>query len=142
MEITPLKRTDAQLASFCYQSFGAIILKKLSKSEIVNPKIWVNVASRMEMFDEIRVVDENGSFMARLFVTYASGHNIRLKVLEYHVFEVENVHDAHEEFSVRNRGVHKWCVMQADNAEPIFKGIPTKIEAEKAKIDHMAALAR
>jgi len=142
VEITPLKRTDAQLATYCYQNFGAIIPQKLNKKAIVDPKIWVNVASRMQMFDEIRVVDENATFMARLFVTFAQGHNIRLQVLEYHIFETENVPEVEEEFSVRCRGTHKWCVMQKDNAEPILKGIPTKIEAEKAKMDYMAALAR
>lgn len=114
----------------------------MTKAELINPSLWVNVASKMQMNDEIRVVDEDGSMMARLFVTYANGHDIRLRVLEHQVFETEDVKEPEEEYFIKQRGTHKWCLMKRDQADPIYSGIATKHEAEKQKYEYMNALAR
>ena len=142
MEITPLRRSDVQLSSYCYQSFGAVIPKPLSKKDIVEPGLWVNVASKINMNDEIRVVDDNGSMMARLFVTYANGHDIRLRVLEHHVFETEDVAEKESPYFIKQRGVQKWCVMKKDTPDPVYANIATKHEAEKQLHEYRNALAR
>lgn len=142
MELSPLRRSDLVLAQHGYQQFTATIDAPLSKEEIVDPKLWVNVAGKVRMLDEIRVTDYNGSFVARLFVTYANGHDIRLKVVEHIVFEVEDVPEADEQYFIKQRGTHKWCLMRKNFSDPIFSGIATKHEAEKQKAEYLAALAR
>lgn len=142
MDNTPLRRTDLVLAQHGYQQFTVTIDKPISEKEIVDPKFWVNVASKVRMLDEIRVTDASGSFLAKLFVTHANGHDIRLKVTEYTVFEEEDVPDMDEEYFLKQRGTYKWCLMHKDRPEPIFSGIATKHEAEKQKAEYLAALAR
>lgn len=142
VEITPIKPTDVQLATHMYQSFGATLPKAVSKKEITNPAIWVNAASKMQMGAEIRVTDYDNSFMARLFVTFASGHDVRLKLLEYHVFEAEDVPAIESKYFLRQRGQQKWCIMDKDKPDPVFHSIPTKHEAEKKLHEYKAALAR
>lgn len=142
MKLSPLRRTDLLLAQHGYQQHCVTVDEPLTRAELVEPKFWANVASKVRMLDEIRVSDSSGSFYARLFVTYAQGHDIRLKVIEHHVFEVEDAPDYEEEYFLKQRGTHKWCLMKRGNPDPIFQGIATKHEAEKQKAEYLAALAR
>ncbi len=141
MENQPLKRSDVQVFGTNYMVFGAIVPKVLTKKEIVDPELWVNVASKLTMGCEIRVSDADCSFMARVFITYANQHDIRLHILEYHVFETASV-TVEDEYYVKQRGVHKWCVMRQKYPDPIQKDIATKHEAERQLDEYLKTLAR
>ena len=141
MENQPLKRTDVQVLGTNYLIYGANVPKVLSKKELVDPALWVNVASRLTMGCEIRVTDNDCSFMARLYITYANQHDVRLHLLEYHVFETESA-TVDGEYYVKQRGVHKWCVMRKEYPDPIQKDIATKHEAERQLDEYLKTLAR
>ena len=141
MENQPLKRTDVQVLGTNYLIYGANVPKVMSKKELVDPALWVNVAQRLTMGCEIRVTDNDCSFMARLYITYANQHDVRLHLLEYHVFETESVVES-VEYEIRQRGVHKWCLMRKDHPDPIQSGIATKHEAEKQLDEYLKTLAR
>lgn len=141
MENTPLKRTDVQVLGTNYLIYGANVPKVMSKKELVDPTLWVNVASRLTMGCEIRVTDVDCSFMARLYITYANQHDVRLHLLEYHVFETASDIES-DEYEIRQRGVHKWCIMRKDHPNPIQSNIATKHEAEKQLTEYLQTLAR
>ena len=141
MENQPLKRTDVQVLGTNYLIYGANVPKVMSKKELVDPALWVNVAQQLQMGCEIRVTDNDCSFMARLYITYANQHDVRLHLLEYHVFETESVVES-DEYEIRQRGVHKWCLMRKDHPDPIQSGIATKHEAEKQLDEYLKTLAR
>ena len=142
MEIQPLKRSDVQVFGTNFLVYGAIASKQLTKKEIVDPKLWVNVASKFVMGCEIRVVDVDNSFMARVFITFANQHDVRLHLLEYHVFETASVTTDEDEYTVRMRGPHKWCIMRKDDPDPVQSDIATKHEAEKQLTEYLNTLAR
>ena len=141
MENQPLKRTDVQVLGVNFLVYGAVVPKQMSKEELQNPEFWVNVAQKFQMGSEIRITDANCSFMARAFVTYINSHDVRLHVIEYHVFESAEVVDAGDHY-IKQRGVHKWCIMRKDNPDAIQQNIATKLEAEEQLDEYLKTLAR
>lgn len=141
MDNQPLKRSDVQVLGTNFLIYGATLPKVMSKKELVDPKLWVNVAQKFQMGSEIRANDIDCSFMARLFVTYVNQHDVRLHLLEYHVFETASDTED-DEYSVRMRGVHKWCIMREGHPDPIQSGIATKHDAEKQLEEYKITLAR
>ena len=141
MENQPLKRSDVQVFGTNYMVFGAVVPKVLSKRELTDPELWVNVASKLTMGCEIRVSDVDCSFMARVFITYANQHDIRVHVLEHHVFETPSEINSGE-YYVKQRGVHKWCLMRKDHPDPIQKDIASKHDAERQLDEYLQTLAR
>ncbi|MDC0600115.1 hypothetical protein OAO65_02275 [Flavobacteriales bacterium] len=113
----------------------------MSKEELTDPRFWANVAHKFQMGSEIRITDLDCSFMARAFVTYASQHDVRLHIIEYHVFETAS-DTVDNEYYVKQRGVHKWCIMKQGNSDSIQSGIATKHEAEKQLDEYLKTLAR
>jgi hypothetical protein len=141
VDISPINRMAVKLAAHGYQQHCVCVDTVISKFDIVNQALWVNVCARMIAGDEIRVHTADASFMARMFVTFASGHDIRMELLEYHVFEEEDAQED-EEYTVALKGTHKWCIMKRGNPEPIIKNIAKKDEAEKQLQEYKSALAR
>ena len=141
MENTPIRRSDVQALGTNYMVFGAVVPKVLSEKDLLDPKLWVNVAVKLMAGCEVRVTDVDCSFMARVFVTYANQHDIRIQVLEHHVFETPSDTED-EEYFAKQRGQLKWCLMKKGNPEPIQTNIATKHEAEKQLTEYLQTLAR
>lgn len=141
MENTPIRRSDVQVLGTNYMVFGAVVPKVLSEKDLLDPKLWVNVAVKLMAGCEVRVTDVDCSFMARVFVTYANQHDIRIQVLEHHVFETPSDTED-EEYFAKQRGQLKWCLMKKGNPEPIQTNIATKHEAEKQLTEYLQTLAR
>jgi hypothetical protein len=141
VENTPIRRSDVQALGTNYMVFGAVVPKVLSEKDLLDPKLWVNVAVKLMAGCEVRVTDVDCSFMARVFVTYANQHDIRIQVLEHHVFETPSDTED-EEYFVKQRGQLKWCLMKKGNPEPIQTNIATKHEAEKQLNEYLQTLAR
>ncbi len=139
-EITPLKPSDLQLAQFGYQQFNVELVKSVSKESLLDPALWVHSATKMRLNDEVRIVDIGGTMLARLIVTFANGHDVRLQLLDYRIFEEEDVPEALEEYFVKLRGQQKWCLMKRGNPEPILQGIATKQDAEREKAEYLRVL--
>lgn len=141
MDITPINRELVQPAPYQFNHFSVTVDQVIKREDLVNPGLWVNVGTQMTMNDEVRVVSSDASFLARLFVTFADGHNVRVRVLEYNVFEAVEVAEEDQEHFIAMKGTHKWCIMKQGVPEPIKKGIPTKAEAVKELDEYKTALA-
>jgi hypothetical protein len=140
VEITPLKPSQLQLAQFGYQQFNVELPEQVSKEALIDPALWVHSATKMRLNDEVRIVDAGGTMWAKLIVTFANGHDVRLQLLEYRIFEEEEVPEVQEEHFVKLRGQQKWCIMKRGNPDPIIQGIATKHDAEREKTEYLRAL--
>lgn len=140
LEITPLKPNQLLLAQFGYQQFNVELNQHVSKEALTDPRTWSHVVGKLKMNDEIRVVCASGTMVARLFVTFANGHDVRLRVLSYEVFEEEDVSDDNDEYFIKQRGQQKWCLMKKGNPEPILKNLPDKPTAEQQKSEYLRTM--
>jgi hypothetical protein len=96
----------------------------------------------MRMNDEVRIVNISGTMLARLIVTFANGHDVRLQLLEYRVFEEETVPEADEEYFVKQRGQQKWCLMKRGHPDPIKTDLPNREAAEREKAEYLRILRK
>ena len=142
LEITPLKPSQIMLAQFGYQQFNVELNGQADKDNLTDPRLWVHVAGKLKMNDEIRVVCGSGTMLARLFVTFANGHDIRLKMLSYEVFEEEDVPNDNDEYFLRQRGQQKWCLMKKGDPNPIQMNMPTKEYVEQQKAEYIRSMRR
>lgn len=141
MENTPLKPSDVQPAGVNYTLLGAVVPKQMTEEELVDPALWVNIGSKLRAGSEVRVIDVDCTFVARLFVTYVNQHDVRLSVIEHHTFETVDV-DEDSEYYIKKRGVHRWCIMKHGSPDPIQKDIATRHEAERQLAEYLKTLAR
>lgn len=113
------------------------------KDAVVNPLLWVNVASRCKVGHEIIAKNAELSIYCRMLVQYAQGSDIRLWLLEY--VEMDDVNadmDDSGRYEVRLRGMKRYCVVDKATGVPVFEDIPTKVEALQKMADHERALSR
>jgi len=125
---------DIGLQTHRYRMFSAAIAKLDDpETNLTNPEVWTFVAKQLNVTDEIRVIDGNTSWMARLLVTYKFGTQVRLKLLEFHSLDdvgEENASEA-QPFFPKLRGQYKWCIMDRATNKPVKENIPTQAEAYK-----------
>lgn len=113
------------------------------KDAVVNPLLWVNVASKCRVGNEIIAKNVELSIYCRMLVQYAQGSDLRLWLLEY--VEMDDVNPDMEDsgrYEVKLRGTLRYCVMDKVAGKAVFEGIPTKVEALQRLADHERALSR
>jgi len=124
--------------------FNVILPESIRKEDLERPEIWVNVGSKLAETSEIRVVAQDMSFVAYLFVTYALGSTVRVKVLSIH--EWENTEDLEDEslqrYAVKRRGLKKWCIIDNVDGRVMYENIVTKQQAMSDREDLLKALSR
>lgn len=126
-----VSRGDCKLATHAFRVHSAVIPSSLKnpKENLGRSDVWSHVSAQLQMGDEIRAVDEEGRYMARLYVTFKHGRKVMAKVLEFHdlsseVMSLDSFAD--ERYEIALKGPHKWCVIDLETGEKIRKMIPTK----------------
>lgn len=133
-EIIPITTLKFGLASHSYQEFSAIVPAHTTREALEDPLFWANVKSRLKTFDEIRVVAEDGSMVARLLVAYADLQSAHCRVLEFYQIEncdPEELQRSQSRFECRQKGVLKWCICDTATDEVVKSGLPTRAVAER-----------
>lgn len=143
--MNPIKPIDFQLAEHRYRRFDCIVSSDTNKKDLENSALWVNVAPQLKMFDEVRVIADDHSFMAKLLVTFTQGTDARLKLL-YGV-DLEDESDVEVEtppskYEIKQKGQLKWCIVNNETGENIKTNIPKKSEAQRELEDYITALNR
>ena len=144
-KIEPLRRGDCGFAHHRYQRYDATVKAGTKKDDLVNPDLWVNVATPMNPGDEIRVRCEDDSFTALLYVTFSVGNKIVLKMIyfaELDAVDHDKLRGESCDYQVKLCGTKKFCIQQISTGDLIKKNIPTKLEAEKELDQLLRALAR
>jgi hypothetical protein len=141
--MNPIKPMNFQLAEHRYRRFDCIVPADTDKKDLENPALWVNVAPQLRMFDEVRVISDDHSFMAKLLVTFTQGTDARLKLLYGVDLEGESdIEDAPLKYDIKMKGQLKWCIVNNETGETIKTNISKKSEAQRELEEYIAALHR
>ena len=111
-------------------------------------RLWEHVAHKLGVFDEIRVIDEAETFMARLIVTFSDKKRVNIKVLEVYDLQSDNeqsVDDISTLFTVKQKGPLKWCLVElrddGSEKEIIKDKIANQAAAQQEMDDYIKQLA-
>lgn len=123
------------------QLFNAYVPVGTRREDIIDRRLWAHVATQIQNYAEIRVICDDGSFMARVLVTFKNGSDLRLKELEYH--DLDKIEDlaAHPDYEVKSRGaVLKWCIVRKSDGANIKESLPDQETALRELADYLKAL--
>jgi len=142
-KINPLNRGFFGADQHKVPRFNADVDGKLSKDDLENPDLWVNVASGMVMGCEVRCIADDMSFIANGVCTFAQGSTAKIKIynfVELDKVDYDAVTDEASKFITKLRGPRKWCVVNDETGEVIYEDIPTQLEAMRELTDYQKAL--
>ena len=140
----PIKPGEFGRAHHQYTTHNAVVPTGMGKDDLTRSELWDHVAAQLKMFDEVRAVAEDGSFVAELIVTFKHANKALLAVTNF--TQLENI--SYEEqagmdrYTVKQRGVKKWCIIDNDDGSVIHELIPTQAEAYKKLEEILAVLNR
>lgn len=142
--VTPVLSKNFQLQQSAFNIHNAIIPAGATKADLTNPRWWSHVGTKIRLHDEIRVMEENGAFMARLLVTFKHALDTRVKVLEF--FELEEI-DYEEatglsDYLVKNRGAVGWCVVDKASGKNLFTNLESQAAALTRREEYVEQLGR
>ncbi len=144
-EIIPITTLRFGLAEHSYQRFSAMVAPGTTKAMLEDPSFWSNVKNRLRTFDEVRVMAEDGSFMARVLVVYADALAAHARVLEMHDLgdvDIEALQGGQTRYQCQQKGVLKWCIVDTETGNFIRQGIGTRSVAERELEEYLRAQAR
>jgi len=129
-------RPSFKLQRAAYRTHNAIIPAGLKNPELNLGKsdLWHFVAGDIQQGDEIRCQDEDGKYVAYLYVTFCHGRKVMAKVLSLHNLEddVKSLETFQNgRYDVCQKGPLKWCIIDTKTGEKIRQGIQTRASAFK-----------
>ncbi len=139
LAIAPVRPGSFQLSEHRMRRFDATVNAAL-KDELENPKLWVNVAPKINIADELRIIADDLSWVAYGICLFSSGSQAKIKIIQ--AFELDVVDgDAETEslYIAKLRGIKKWCIQDVKTAQFVREGIDTKAAA-LAEIDELVKI--
>lgn len=108
-----VSRASFGLQAHCYNTWSATVPGDLTKEHLEDPQFWALVSRDLRVDDEIRIVADDYSFIARGIVVHREGSFIKL-----HIFQMNRLQAVMNDvdfgipkgWSVKMRGPKKWCV--------------------------------
>jgi hypothetical protein len=143
-KIEPLRMSHFGMAQHQYQQFNAEVKAGTTPEQLEDPHFWSHVKQKLRLFDEIRVIAEDSSFLAKVLVTFADGNRVRTKVVygvELEAADPEQIMDEESRYYIKQRGRLGWCVIDRQTDQNIREGIRTRSDAMRELEDHLKALA-
>lgn len=146
-KMNPIKSNVFALAEHSFRRFDCTIDAEQIKDEedLTNPELWVNVSSKLNIGDEIRIVADDFSFVAYLIVTFTRGTDVRTKVISGHELNdpvTESDAEENETYEIKHTGRGKYCVVDKRDGSVVRKGPFDKMTAMRELNDYMKALLR
>lgn len=143
VRVDPIRTTDFGVAQHKYRQFNAVVPSGTDPKSLINPRFWSLIASQLSASDEVRVVAEDGSMVATLFVHFVSGSDVRVGLLHSTTFK--DVSDAYPDtessvFEVKFLPQKKFIVRNKQTGEIKFENIATKSEAYRQLEEYETAL--
>lgn len=140
--LTPIAPSSCQLKEHAYRSFDCRLPKGITVEDVENPALYVHLARQLQAGSEIRVMAEDESFIAWLYVIQSHGNDVIVKLI--HGVELEEVDDVGivERFEVKLCGRQRYCIIDTLDGSKIKTDIATQKQAVNDRDDHVNALAR
>lgn len=143
-KIEPLRPSRFALGEHAFNTYNALVVEGVTLQDILDSKnYFAHVSRKLRVGDEVRLLAEDGTWIARLYVRHADGSDIRVHPIDHVSFEdkIEPT-DVHEGYRIDLCGPKKFCIRNADDGSIIKEGIPTRVEAQRELNDLITALAR
>lgn len=136
-------RTDWGVATHRRRDYDCTLPKEAVKEDLEKPGLWNHVAGQLSMWDTIRAVANDGSFVAELIVTYKFGSQAKCQITSFTELQSVNVAAASGigRYECKQRGQEKWCILDRKTGEVVRKGIPSQTLALKELSDFLSTLA-
>lgn len=130
-KIDPINSKDFSLSAHKFSQFHADIPSGISPDDLEDDRYWVNVSNKINIYDEIRAVAEDGSFYARLLVLSKRGLELTVKIIELVWLESDEDKKLGDQdrYQIKWRGPKKWSLVDTENNTIIRDEIPNKKEA-------------
>lgn len=145
-EKQPIKTTTFKLAEHGYRRHTCLIDPTLvnEEADLTDPVLFQNVAAKINDGDEIRIVADDYSFVAYLFVTFVRGTDVVTRLMNF--YELDDVdrsaNPTNEKYEVKMRGPKKWSILNRETGEVVKENIQTQAEALRELDDYVRALKR
>lgn len=144
-KVEPLVRTKFCLAEHGFRRFNALVDSDVRRDELEDPRFWEHVHQQLREFDEVRVVAEDGSFVANLLVVAKVSNCAYMRVIWGLDLEPPAVNAAtasQDRYEVKYRGNAKWCVVDSSTGECLKTGLPSKSKAQRELEEYLLAISR
>lgn len=134
-KIQPIRPNQVELQQHAYNIFSVRVPADIVPEQLCDPDLYVHVAAKFKMGDELRIIPNDFSYRAEVIVSYTDGKDIRLRPISCIPLDPVNSGKPIDMKSAANfklvmRGQQKWCVQRLSDGEWIVDNIPTKGEAE------------
>jgi len=143
-EIKPVLPTDFGLMTHKVRQFSVVAPAGTLPEDIGSPELWKHVAPQLQMGSEVRVLSEDYAWVAYGIVTFQHANNVKVTVTN--VTQIEDVsYDTKaikERYVVKQRGVLKWCIVDTETGDNVFKNIPNQGKALLELDEYRATLRR
>lgn len=142
-KIKPLYSGDFGAIEHKVPRFNADVPGALTKDDLENPDLWVNVARGMTMGSEIRCIADDMSFVAFGVCTFVQGSMAKIKIYGFHELDKVNydeIADPASKFETKFRGPKKWSIINKDTGEIVREDIQDQVTAVRELSDYQKAL--
>lgn len=130
-KIAPVLQRDFKRESHAFTQYSTLVPAGTTEKDLTDPKLWAHVAASVKAFDQVRVVEENGAFLAELVVVIKLAHDVKMRVLHFH--ELDDVDYGQEsesdKYKVMNRGAIGWCVVDVGTNINVARNLETQAAA-------------
>lgn len=110
--------------------------------DTLNAEYWAHVSAKMTPFDRIEVVAVDGTWAADLLVLATGRTAAKVKLLHHYTLDggYSDMSAVNQTHTVKHRGPRKWSIIRVADGAIIKEDIPTREDAEAAKLDYLKAL--
>lgn len=127
-----------QEAEFATKTWFVTVEHGVTFDQVRDPAFWAHIAQQVKPYEEFKVVQEDGSWIAWLLVLASDRAWVRTHVLSFHDLTKEKVPDvksaAHR---VEWKGpFHKWTVIRNSDGEMVKTKLDSKEAAGRELVEH------
>lgn len=141
--MTKLLESNFLGADFARQSFRATPPAGVKFEEMLDESYWAHVARKVQPYDIIEIVPEDGAFYARLIVVNSAKLWLKVKTLEHITLTAKKKNEVSDRFEAVYKGPHaKWKVTnKSDGSVVTEESFQSRDEAETYIVSHVKELA-
>jgi hypothetical protein len=135
-----------KVSSQVWTSYTLVMTPGQAVEDALDSDFWAHVAKMLQPYDTVRLIAEDGSYVAEIMVTTAGGTYVKMTELWRWVRPDDTPQtdaDAPQIAYPKFRGpVLRWCVMRTSDDDCLKEGFQDKPAAEQWLRDYVATITR
>ena len=116
----------------------------VTMDDLKSHTFWVDIAKYLRSGDEVKVLCDDMSFMARLLVIQSEANvGVRMHVLEHYDLnkQEEALPSASDGYEIKFRGPRKWGILRLKDNVMVAEDLDTREDAQRQLASHIKAMA-